>query len=188
MYALVCTSRVTEDDRLPLASDRVTLSWSQRAGQKESDMLFRNHSAIAIVAVCVVSSVHAGVGDPQVRTDHLWYPGELACSTFDRLFATQARLYEHVVGVKPTTDEQKALAAWLWRNTHYYHGEEGTFEFYTPYIIGATPPNQKPWGIYDAGCRNGLVLRGQADCAVSISTDQGKNWHDAGQERSSRSR
>ena len=27
---------------------------------------------------------------------------------------------------KPTTDEQKALAAWLWRNTHYFHGEEGT--------------------------------------------------------------
>ena len=384
--------------------------------------------AMAVIALGVVSSVHAGVGDPQVRTDHLWYPGELACSTFDRLFATQAKLYEHVVGVKPSTDEQKALAAWLWRNTHYYHGEEGgedlwgkgftkgldprgreywtgmfahgfglcgtthcqwvaemealfghsrgravgtaghssfevflkgdrygagkwvlfdhdistviwnadgsallsiaeiqrdwkrltnrafdpkrqhgwlvcglhpddggvyesygvaeylagysgppptvhlrrgetlrrffqpglddgktfvfwgrnyntggipgperahtwvnqpdkmyqskngagykpgqarfgnaqytykpdftsndyregviaedgsqiTFEFYTPYIIGATPPNQKPWGIYDAGCRNGLLLRGQADCAVSISTDQGKNWHDAG--------
>src|SRR5436309_1672154 len=70
-------------------------------------------------------SATADVGDPQVRTDHPWYPGELACSTFERLFATQAELYERVVGVKPTTDEQKALAAWLWRNTHYCHGEEG---------------------------------------------------------------
>ena len=35
------------------------------------------------------------------------------------------------------------------------------FEFHTPYIIAATPPNDKPWGIYEPGCRNGLVLRGQ---------------------------
>jgi hypothetical protein len=69
--------------------------------------------------------VHAGVGDPQVRTDHAWYPGELACSTFERLFATQSELYERVVGIKPMTDEQKALAAWLWRNTHYAHAEDG---------------------------------------------------------------
>jgi hypothetical protein len=55
-----------------------------------------------------------------------------------------------------------------------------TFEFYTPYIIAATPPNAKPWGIYDAGCRNGLVLRGKADCKVSVSTDQGKTWQDCG--------
>ena len=68
----------------------------------------------------------ADVGDPQVRTDHPWYPGELACSTYDRLFATQAALYQRVTGTRPTTDEQKALAAWLWRNTHYWHGEEGT--------------------------------------------------------------
>src|SRR6476660_6268901 len=70
-------------------------------------------------------TLEAGVGDPQIRTDHPWYPGELACSTFERLFATQAEVYERVVGVKPVNDEQKALAAWLWRNTHYWHGEEG---------------------------------------------------------------
>jgi len=67
----------------------------------------------------------ADVGDPQLATDHPWYPGELACSTFERLFATQAKVYERVVGVKPQTDEHKALAAWLWRNTHYWHAEEG---------------------------------------------------------------
>src|SRR5947208_8733173 len=71
------------------------------------------------------AGLRADVGDPQLATDHPWYPGELACSTFERLFATQARLYERVVGVKPQTEEQKALASWLWRNTHYWHGEEG---------------------------------------------------------------
>jgi hypothetical protein len=67
----------------------------------------------------------AGVGDPQIRTDHPYYPGELACSTFDRLFATQAELYQRLTGIKPTTDHHRALASWLWRNTHYSHGEEG---------------------------------------------------------------
>src|SRR5262245_1555960 len=67
----------------------------------------------------------ADVGDPQIRTDHPWYPGELACSTFERLFKTQAELYRRVVGIEPKSDEDRALAAWLWRNTHYWHGEEG---------------------------------------------------------------
>jgi hypothetical protein len=76
--------------------------------------------------LAVVQTAAGGVGDPQIRTDHPWYPGELSCSTFDRLFATQAELYERVTGKPAETDEQRAIAAWLWRNTHYWHGEEGT--------------------------------------------------------------
>src|SRR6202011_1131620 len=79
-------------------------------------------SSLCLVVLAALR-VHAGVGDPQIRTDHPWYPGELACSTFERLFAAQAELYQRVVGVKPATDEQKALAAWLRRNTHYWHGQ-----------------------------------------------------------------
>jgi hypothetical protein len=82
-------------------------------------------SWIVILALTWMPAAQAGVGDPQLRTDEPWYPGELAVSTFERLFATQAEVYERVVGVRPVTDEQKALAAWLWRNTHYFHGEEG---------------------------------------------------------------
>jgi hypothetical protein len=77
------------------------------------------------ILVLAAVPIHADIGDPQIRTDHPWYPGELACSTFERLFATQAQIYQRVTGQKPETDEQKALAAWLWRNTHYWHGEEG---------------------------------------------------------------
>src|SRR5438067_12824509 len=77
------------------------------------------------LALLTAQPVLAGVGDPQVRTDHPWYPGELACSTFERLFATQAAAYRRVVGTAPTTDEQKALASWFWRNTHYYHALDG---------------------------------------------------------------
>lgn len=55
-----------------------------------------------------------------------------------------------------------------------------TFELVSPYIIAATPPNAKPWGIYDAGCKNGLVLHGKATCDVSVSTDRGMTWQSAG--------
>src|SRR5262249_33811415 len=58
-----------------------------------------------------------------------------------------------------------------------------TFELRTPYVIAATPPNKKPWGVYDKGCTNGLVLRGKATCAVSVSTDAGKTWQAAGKFR-----
>ena len=81
--------------------------------------------AALTLAILSTPATRADVGDPQIRTDHPWYPGELACSTFDRLAATQATLYERVAGTKPSTDEQKALAAWLWRCTHYFHAEEG---------------------------------------------------------------
>lgn len=76
-------------------------------------------------ACLIAPALHADVGDPQVRTDHPWYPGELACSTFERLFATQAEQYQQATGITPSSEEQKALASWLWRNTHYAHGEEG---------------------------------------------------------------
>jgi hypothetical protein len=80
-------------------------------------------AAVLVLLFAVPAS--ADVGDPQLRTDHPWYPGELACSTFERLFATQAEVYKRVTGRDCTTDEDKVLAAWLWRNTHYWHGEEG---------------------------------------------------------------
>src|SRR6516225_373905 len=98
-----------------------------------NDLKFQACARAAIGLACAflaATAARADVGDPQVRTDHPWYPGELACSTFERLFATQAEVYRRVVGVKPTTEEQKALAAWLWRNTHYYHGEEGALDLW----------------------------------------------------------
>lgn len=82
---------------------------------------------VSIVAACLLLAVtvRADVGDPQIRTDHEWYPGELSCSTFERLFATQAELYARVTGRRANNEEDLVLASWLWRNTHYWHGEEG---------------------------------------------------------------
>ncbi len=79
-----------------------------------------------VLVTLLTAGALAEVGDPQIRTDHPWYPGELAISNFDRLFATQAELYRRVTGREVASDEDKALASWLWRNTHYWHGEAGS--------------------------------------------------------------
>ncbi|MDW8242255.1 MAG: hypothetical protein RMJ88_03490 [Thermogemmata sp.] len=51
-----------------------------------------------------------------------------------------------------------------------------TLEFTTPFVIAATPGNDKPWGIYDSGARNGLVIRGKPVGKVSVSVDHGRSW------------
>jgi hypothetical protein len=78
-----------------------------------------------ILTLLLVSSLRAAVGDPQLATDHPWYPGELAMSSFDRLAATQWSQYVRTTGEDKDSDHHKALAAWFFRNTHYAHGEEG---------------------------------------------------------------
>ena len=109
-----------------------------------------------------VSSAIADVGDPQIRTDHPWYPGELAISTFDRLFATQAEVYERVTGRTTDTDEDKALASWLWRNTHYWHGEAGRRDLWgTGFQTGHDHRLREYW--------NGLFAYGFGLCGTTHS-------------------
>ncbi|MBI3829874.1 MAG: hypothetical protein HY291_10175 [Planctomycetes bacterium] len=69
-------------------------------------------------------------GDPQVKTDHPWYPGELSCSTFERLFKTEAELYKRVTGKDVKSDEDKALAAWYFRNLYYAHSDDAKCDYY----------------------------------------------------------
>lgn len=92
-------------------------------------------AGIALIAISLLSvpqpTVRGEVGDPQLMSDDLWYPGELSCSTFDRLFKTEAALYERTTGKPVITEEDKALASWYWRNTHYWHGEEGQRDCFT---------------------------------------------------------
>ena len=85
----------------------------------------------AILMLAAISAAaFAESGDPQLKTDHPWYPGELSCSTFERLFATEAEAYTRATGRKVDNDEDKALAAWYWRNTHYWHGTSATCGYF----------------------------------------------------------
>ena len=54
-----------------------------------------------------------------------------------------------------------------------------TFEFRTPYIIAATPASTKEWGVYEPGCKNGLIVQGKSDATVSVSVDRGRTWSSA---------
>lgn len=119
-------------------------------------------AGIITIALALGASASAGVGDPQVRTDDPWYPGELAISTFDRLFATQAEAFERVTGRMPTTDEDKALASWLWRNTHYAHGEEGAEDLWGQgFTKGKDLRSREYW--------NGLFTHGFGLCGTTHS-------------------
>ncbi len=82
------------------------------------------------IVLLTAAAVLAAVGDPQIKTDHPWYPGELSCSTFERLFKTQAEVYKRVTGRDVASDEDKALASWFWRNFHYAHVEEGQGDYF----------------------------------------------------------
>ncbi len=79
---------------------------------------------ILSLLLLTASPVLADVGDPQVRTQNPWYPGELSCSTFERLRSTQAECYRRATGIDPKSDEDRALASWYWRNLHYFHNED----------------------------------------------------------------
>ena len=106
------------------------------------------------------------VGDPQLRTDDPWYPGELAFSTFERLFDTQAEVYERVTGKRPETDEEKAIASWLWRNTHYFHCQEAGEHHWG---MGTLPPEDLKARLWPREYWTGLFSRGLASRPVGIS-------------------
>jgi hypothetical protein len=114
---------------------------------------------------CVLACCAAGAlaVEPQVKTDHPWFPGELSCSTFERLFATQAALYERVTGRKADNDEDKALASWYWRNLNFYHfhnPEEPTW-------IDAAAPGKRPAGDEVRDYWTGLFGYGFAICGAN---------------------
>jgi hypothetical protein len=122
----------------------------------------RHPLALLAALLSLAGTTRADVGDPQVGTDHAWYGGELTCSTFERLFETQAAIYERVTSKRPTSDQDKALAAWLWRNAHYFHAEEGAEDLWGQGLgKGADVRNREYWG--------GLFAHGFGLCGTTHS-------------------
>jgi hypothetical protein len=115
---------------------------------------------LLLVHSCSVGTGAAAVGNPQMMTDHPWYPGELACSTFERLAATQAAVYRRVTGRAVATDEDRAIASWLWRNTHLAHGQDGAGDYFDKGFRN-TDWNRDYW--------QGLFAHGFALCGTTHS-------------------
>ncbi len=85
-------------------------------------------ATVAVMAVC--GQAPAGVGDPQIMTDHPYFGGELSCSTMRRTIETAYRQYRHRTGLEVVSDQDKALALWYWRNTHFWHTEDAYLDYW----------------------------------------------------------
>ena len=106
---------------------------------------------IALVLFAAAGTSRAGVGDPQTKTDHPWYPGELSCSTWERLFKTQADLYQRVTGKKCRTEEDKVLASWFWRNINYFHCTVGREDIWNKGLAKGEPAREYWNGLFGYG-------------------------------------
>jgi hypothetical protein len=71
----------------------------------------------------------ADVGDPQIRTDHPLYPGELAYSTMDRFARSIIDSGDWDLGLGDS-ERDVALKLWLWKITHTLH--DYTPKLWTP--------------------------------------------------------
>jgi len=82
-----------------------------------------------MATVLGLSQAHAVVGDPQIRTDHPLYPGELAYSTMDRFCQTIIDSGDWGLGLGDS-ERDVALKLWLWKITHTLH--DYTPKLWTP--------------------------------------------------------
>jgi len=125
-------------------------------------------ATLVAILVLVCSRVTlGGVGDVQTKTDHPWYPGELSCSTFARLFRTQAEAYRRATGRDVRSDEDRAIASWFWRNTHYYHCTEGARDLWGKgFGQGIDDVSREYW--------NGLFADGFSLCYATHAQWQGE--------------
>jgi hypothetical protein len=88
--------------------------------------MVRAHRAIrvhAILAATTAAAFAAGVGDPQIATDHAQMQGELSCSTFERLEATAFAQFAKRYGHAPATAVERVIAHWAWRTEHHQHAD-----------------------------------------------------------------
>jgi hypothetical protein len=84
---------------------------------------------VAAVVLLGSSPAGAGVGNPQIRTDHPLYPGELAYSTMDRFARSIIDSGDLGMGLG-NSERDVALRLWLWKITHTLH--DYTPKLWTP--------------------------------------------------------
>ncbi len=73
-----------------------------------------------VVATGLSSTTFAAVGNPQIRTDHPIYPGELAYSSLDRIAESVIHSGDWGLGLGDS-ERDIALKFFLWRVTHTIH-------------------------------------------------------------------
>jgi len=104
---------------------------------------------LAFAMLCV-SQLMAAVADPQVKTDHPFYQGELSCSTYERVRDASFAHFASLPGGKtPTTETEKLVALWAWRVAHHQHADGNDCYYGANARLGSSDG----WSF----CRDGLV-------------------------------
>jgi len=87
-------------------------------------------SVLSLACFCIVwasgtpAATLGGVGDPQIKTDHPYYKGELSCSTYERVRDTSYAHFASLPGGKtPVTETEKLVALWAWRTINHQHAD-----------------------------------------------------------------
>ena len=108
---------------------------------------------VAVFGVVLLSSTvwASSTGDPQLKTEHPWYPGELSCSTFARLWAAQSALYNRETGRSTTADQDKIIASWYWRNLNYFHSTAGNEDSFEAGFAGSDTTHEYWTGLFAYG-------------------------------------
>ncbi|HTL53629.1 MAG TPA: DNRLRE domain-containing protein, partial [Planctomycetota bacterium] len=79
-------------------------------------------AALIIGAIFLAGPLHAvSVGDPEIKTDDTYFPGELALSTLPRIVAHAYSIPRGTVG--SSTEHDKLIKLFLWRCEHFTHLE-----------------------------------------------------------------
>ncbi len=118
--------------------------------------------ALAFLTVGSNAFAANAVGDPEIKTDHTYYQGELAYSTITRLIASAL-----ATPGRPTTGEtnkDQVLKLWFWRLEHYYHTmspQEYNLPGVAPY-----PPNDNPL-MTDYDCLSQQFSFGHGVCGTN---------------------
>ena len=105
------------------------------------NFLVARNWVFTLVLISFASPLRAEVGDPTLKTDHPFYPGEGAFQTIEDCVkhATQGK----------QADQDKAIALYLWLLTHQWHLASPQ-EPYTPGVPPNTTSNSQENIVYDA--------------------------------------
>ncbi|HYE06174.1 MAG TPA: hypothetical protein VEL07_11735 [Planctomycetota bacterium] len=122
-------------------------------------------SGALCLSITAAGAATSAVGDPEIKTDHPYYQGELAYSTVDNLVASAL----NTPGRPSTGDPVKdtILRLYYWRLEHYYH-RMSPEEYNLPGVV-PNPANNNPLMI-DYDCLSQQFSYGWGLCGTNHAT------------------
>ncbi|MGD0090058.1 MAG: MBG domain-containing protein [Planctomycetota bacterium] len=121
-------------------------------------------AAAALATLAPAFAAGSAVGDPEIKTDHPYYQGELAYSNLSNLVASALATTGRPTTGDPVKDQ--IIKLWYWRIEHYYH-QWSPQEYNLPGVV-PNPPNDNPLMI-DRDCLSQQFSFGYGVCGTNHS-------------------